>query len=234
MRLHAHSSAPVRVRHPRRNLNGRLKPYAALVALAVIVGAGSSASARSAGGCHPHGSHTIIATPAVRVFKRASRDMDGTFAACLASRGVPVSIDVMFGRATIVPLSPLLGYTTVLCDANSCGTLVELVDLRRPASAPGTTLSVDGTVTELRMRRSGWAAWIACVTHYGNLDVACVPGQRTEVWVGHVHGGKEVRVGTGQHIRARSLRIDGQHVTWWQNGKRKTVRYSSLSTGFGM
>ncbi len=160
--------------------------------------------------------------------------MDGAFAACLASRGVPVLIDVMFGRATIAPLSPLLGYTTVLCDATSCGTLIKLVDLRGPASPPAAQLGVDATVTQLRMRRSGWAAWIACNTNYGNLDVACAPGQRTEVWVGHVYDRTNMRIGTGHHIRASSLRIDGQNVTWWQNGKRKTVRYSSLSNGSGM
>jgi hypothetical protein len=232
MRPNGHVSASVRVRRPRRGLTGRLTLCAVLVALVVIVGAGSS-SARPAGGCHARGSHTIVATPSVRVFKRARRDMDGTFAACLASRGVPVLIDVMFGRATIAPLSPLLGYTTVLCDANSCGTLIELVDLRGPSSLPRAQLGVYGTVTELRMRRSGWAAWIACDTGYGNLDVACAPGQRTEVWVGHVYDRKMERIGTGHHIRARSLRIDGQHVTWWQNGKRKTVRYSAVSTGSG-
>jgi hypothetical protein len=82
-----HSLPRLGVRGTRRGRDGRLTPYAVLIALAVIVGAGSSASARPASGCHPRGSHTIVATPALRVFKRASRDMDGTFTACLVSRG---------------------------------------------------------------------------------------------------------------------------------------------------
>jgi hypothetical protein len=209
---------------------------AVLSTLAVVVGVGSPASARPPAGCTPHGSHTIVATPTLRVFRRSSRDsdMDGPFGACLFSRGVPVLVSVVFGRATIAPLSPLLGDTSVLCDATSCGTLIELVDLRSASSPRNATLSVDGTVTELRMRRSGWAAWIACDTEYGTLDVACAPGQRTDVWVGDVYDGMQVQIGTGHHILARSLRIDGARVTWSQNGARKAVRYSSLATGSGM
>jgi len=194
---------------------------AGLVVLAVVTATGSQAGARDAPGCHPRGSHTIVATPTLRVFQRASRYGDGLFAACLASRRVPVLIDVMFGRATIVPLSPLLGYTTVLCDATSCSTLIKLVDLRAPKS--GYDLATDGTVIELRMLRSGWAAWVECDTGYGNLDVACRPGQRTEVWVGHIDDLTRVQIGAGHHIDASSLRIDGERVTWRQNGVRRAV-----------
>lgn len=185
-----------------------------------------------ASACSPRGTRTVLETRELRVFRH--RAQGGTeIEACLFAKGEWEFIgdDLQLLRPpALAAASPLLAYVQQDCDAESCVTSLIVNDLRNPngdgiyRQAPSGRRAND-TVGSVVLRPNGAVGWISCAMAQSAEGTLCrKAGRSAVVWRWNASADRPQRIASGLRIEPGSLRLDGQMMTWLDQGKRQRAR----------
>ena len=165
---------------------------------------------------------TLRETDTVRVYVDP---VYGETVACFKPSFLQVGLDNPDERDRVLhPIAirgPLVAYAV---RTRSRGTLIRVVDMRMRDVAPrfGFSKTADrrnkyAEVTDIAITSTGAAAWIAC-----RADPCA---RRSPHVVMRVPPGRNPQsLESSRHIASRSLRVDGNTLTWTSNGKKRTAR----------
>jgi hypothetical protein len=181
--------------------------------------------------CRPPGARTLRRNRRALVVR--TRGAPVTLHACLLARGSPRAIRLEGQPRRALDLAgPLVAYAATDCDVESCGTFVQVLDLRADHAGLGRIedggLPPDDTaaIGSLQLRANGAVAWIACpVLAAGDgVDPDCREGgSRARVFKRDSFGRRRQLLDRGRAIDATSLRLRGRRLTWRHGGRTRSA-----------